>query len=245
MKNIALILAGGKGSRLWPLSTNANPKPFLKLINNQSLLEQTKKRADIVADEAFIIIKEPVYEQHKKEIDSLGFGSHHIIIEPEDFNTAAAIAYSLKHIEKHLGTRNNLVILPADHRIKGYGSFMRDVQFAFKTARKTKKLVLFGITPTHASTSFGYIHIGSERGRAHSVQSFIEKPNKEKAEKIFHELNNVWNSGIFIGTTSSFKKLLTSNSSVKKLWLNSNYRDENLSSLVFEKSFLFDVVGNG
>lgn len=202
---ISVIMAGGSGSRLWPLSRSMFPKQFLTLDskNNLTMLQSTIDRvSDISTLEPIIITN----EQHRfivaEQMREYGANSK-IILEPVGRNTAPAIALAAFEAVKH-GEDPVLLILAADHVILDKPAFQASVKNAFIQAQ-AGYLVTFGIVPTMPETGYGYIHRGSEIAEnAYKVEQFVEKPSRETAEKYVVSGNYYWNSGCFMFKASSY-----------------------------------------
>jgi mannose-1-phosphate guanylyltransferase/mannose-6-phosphate isomerase len=208
-------MAGGGGTRLWPLSDDKHPKPLLEVFSKQTMLEQTIFRARLFADDFFILTSKEISEHAKESFENFGVAPEQIIVEPDGADTAAAIAFAIAHIKTiyERATYEESVIvtlLPVDHRIKNHGAFYRDIRYATKAAQARKSLVLFGITPFFASAGYGYIQLGSavdhqDRDTLFKVNGFLEKPTQATANKLLRSADYVWNSGIFIGTVSAYE----------------------------------------
>ena len=193
-KLIVTILSGGSGSRLWPLSRDNHPKPFIRLSDNQSLLQKAYLRgAELpyvkevltVTNRELVFLTHDHYEEVKKPIH------HRLILEPEGRNTAAAIAVAALDIRKRYGEDALMLVLAADHIIQDQKAFQSAVDEAMKLANQNQ-LVTFGIKPSSPDTSYGYIEADQNK-----VLRFIEKPNLEKAQAYLAKSNFYWNSGMF------------------------------------------------
>ena len=198
---LPVIMAGGTGSRLWPMSRELYPKQFLRLYGQRSMLQETVLRLDDVdAREPVVICNQEhrfLVAEQLRQINKL---SHNIILEPVGRNTAPAIALAaLSAIEN--GDDPILLVLAADHIINNKSAFHQAVKSAFKFAMQGR-LVTFGIVPTGAETGYGYIHRGQEEvlgeNIAYQVSRFVEKPNKETAESYLASGEYYWNSGMFM-----------------------------------------------
>ncbi len=206
---VPVILCGGSGTRLWPASREKNPKQFLNLMNDFSLLQNTMRRALRVcgADASSLVtvtlgkLKNSV-SAHIAEIDENGM--KHILCEPAARNTAAAIAFAGEYVSRQFGEDAILWILPADHHIADENILGQSLCDALDAAR-AGKLVTFGITPTRADTGYGYIRAedASDKGGVMGVAEFVEKPNHARAEKYLADGNYLWNSGMFLFTAQS------------------------------------------
>lgn len=193
-KLIVTILSGGSGSRLWPLSRENHPKPFIRLSDQQSLLQKAYLRGAslsqaievlTVTNRELIFLTHDHYEEVKKPIH------HRLILEPEGKNTAAAIAIAALDIAKRYERDAMMLVLPADHIVKDQKAFMEAVDQAIKLA-EANQLVTFGIKPTSPDTSYGYIEANQNK-----VLRFIEKPDLEMAKTYFAQDNFYWNAGMF------------------------------------------------
>lgn len=200
MKIIPIILCGGAGSRLWPVSRETHPKPFINLPDGQSLLQKAYLRAleqenikDIIT-----VTNRDLYFKTKDAYQQLGHNeiNNHFILEPFGRNTAAAVALAALLINYKY---NNaiMLVLAADHLIKNKDGFSAAVANARKLAEKGK-IVAFGVKPEWAETGYGYIEARGEK-----VINFVEKPDKDLAEKYFSSGKYFWNSGIFCFKASS------------------------------------------
>jgi len=186
-----LILAGGSGTRLWPLSRKYYSKQFLKIIENKSLLQLTFER---VKDyETYIITTYGNDLLVKEDLKSSSFKPENIIIEPIGRNTAPAIAYSASLFPED----EVLCVLPSDHFIKDIETFKKKLVEANELAKKGY-IVTFGIKPTEPHTGYGYIKTKDKKDSYFEVDTFKEKPSKETAEKYLKEGTYYWNSGMFV-----------------------------------------------
>ncbi len=197
MMILPVIMAGGTGSRLWPLSRDLMPKQFLKLDGEQTMLQATVKRlADVDALSPLVICNEEhrfIAAEQLRQIKQL---DHNIILEPVGRNTAPAIALAaLTAVKK--GTDPLLLVLAADHVITDKNAFSSAVQKAAGFAANDK-LVTFGIVPTAAETGYGYIKRGDAVDTAYSVAEFVEKPSMAIAEQYLKSGEYYWNSGMFM-----------------------------------------------
>ncbi|EOU9877659.1 mannose-1-phosphate guanylyltransferase/mannose-6-phosphate isomerase [Escherichia coli] len=198
---LPVIMAGGTGSRLWPMSRELHPKQFLRLYGQRSMLQETVLRLDDVdAREPVVICNQEhrfLVAEQLRQINKL---SHNILLEPVGRNTAPAIALAtLSAIEN--GDDPILLVLAADHIINNKLAFHQAIKSAFKFALQGR-LVTFGIVPTGPETGYGYIHRGQEETLdeqiAYQVSRFVEKPNKETAESYIASGEYYWNSGMFM-----------------------------------------------
>lgn len=196
---VPVILSGGSGTRLWPLSVEARPKQFLALTSERSMFAETLARIRDSASFAppLVIGAERHAALMEQELADEGLAGARIILEPSARNTAPAIA--LAAIAAGSGDAVMLV-MPSDHVIADLPAFLTAVDNALPAAQ-SGWLVTFGITPTGPETGFGYIHMGSSLENAaglHQVERFIEKPSYDRAEAMLAEGHHVWNAGIFL-----------------------------------------------
>lgn len=216
IKRVAIILAGGEGTRLWPLSDVTHPKSLLEVFTKKSMLEGTVARARLFADEVFVLTNQTIAQKAEPEFTRLRLPKGDIIIEPDGADTAAAIAFAIEHIKRTLGDQTAVVLLPVDHQIRNYGAFYRDVKYAISTAIAARTLTLFGVTPSYAATGYGYIQLGKALGRmdrdmVFAVSAFLEKPDKKTAMQFLHSADHVWNSGMYIGLVEAFESAFKAN----------------------------------
>lgn len=192
-----MILAGGSGTRLWPLSRKQSPKQFLKLgSTNYTLLQNTVLRLkNLECDQPILICNEEHRFIVAEQMREIGIDAT-IILEPEGKNTAPAIALAALLLEK---TEPNqiLLILAADHLIKDTAVFENAILDAVSLAEKNK-LVTFGIVPLQPETGYGYIEKGTQFECGFKIQQFVEKPNRETAELYLESKKYLWNSGMFV-----------------------------------------------
>ena len=199
MSICAVVMAGGSGTRLWPLSRAAHPKQFLSLHGENTMLQETFNRLEGLDINSSITI---CNEEHRffvaeqlREINKLGS----IILEPVGKNTAPAIALAA------LSAKDDplLLVLAADHVIQDEAAFSAAVTQAIPLA-EAGKLVTFGIVPTQAHTGYGYIKRGKDLGEGFDVDAFVEKPSSDVAEDYFSSGDYYWNSGMFLFKASRY-----------------------------------------
>jgi mannose-1-phosphate guanylyltransferase/mannose-6-phosphate isomerase len=197
---IPVILAGGSGTRLWPLSTPDKPKQFLRLVSDRSLFQETLSRLEGLPGlgDPIIVCNEAHRELVAGQLDEVGIRARAVLLEPEGRNTAPAIGV----VASLAAGGNNaaddiLLVLPADHVIADAAAFRQAVARAVAGAR-AGRLVTFGIVPTHPETGFGYIEQGPAEGDWHAVLRFVEKPDRERAEGYLRTGRHLWNGGMFV-----------------------------------------------
>ncbi len=196
-----VILAGGTGSRLWPLSRELYPKQVISLAGDLSLLQTTLQRVCDLPDvlPPIIVVGEEHRYLTKNQVEELGlFRKYHILLEPLGRNTAPAVCGAALFAQKQKKKDTILLVLPADHLITKKDAFVEAVDQAVQLAEKGN-LTTFGIVPDHPETGYGYI----ARGEGHKVASFVEKPDLATAEHYLAEGTYLWNSGMFAFTVDS------------------------------------------
>ncbi len=200
----AVILAGGVGSRFWPFSRELEPKQFMKIIGEDSLLQSTLERLKgvIAPKNTYIVTNNIYFYELLSQIKGYNIPEGNIILEPEAKNTAPAIGLCAQLIGKK-DKDAVLVVLPADHYIKNLGKFKQVIKKAIDRA-KDNFLVTIGIRPTMPSTGYGYIKV--KAGVKAEVEEFLEKPCLEKAKKYYRDNRFYWNSGMFIWKASVYLK---------------------------------------
>ncbi len=194
-----VLLAGGTGTRLWPVSRALYPKQLVKFIGDDSLVQSTIKRLAPAMDlqNVRVVCGEQHYHEIARHVDEIGLTAKgKIISEPSGRNTAPAILLAAFHI-RHLDEDGLLFIFPADHVIGDLESFHERLQAAIRLA-DNGHLVTFGIKPNYPETGYGYIEGGADvSGTALQVKRFVEKPDHPTAEKYIRAGNFFWNSGMF------------------------------------------------
>ncbi len=210
MNVIPVILAGGAGTRLWPLSRDEKPKQFHNLSGAGTLLEETIKRMLPLDPEHLVIVTSKKHEGlSRDEIGKFKLNST-VLSEPRPRNTAAALLYAALYLEK-LFDDSIMISLPADHHIKNTDEFTRILQEGIRQAEHDR-LVTIGIKPTYPETGYGYIKAKAGAGPVYPIDTFVEKPDIERARQYFESGNYFWNSGIFVWKTSiileQYRKLL-------------------------------------
>ncbi len=195
----AVIMAGGSGTRFWPLSQPERPKQLLSLCGVSSLLNQTIERMTGVVDldRIAIVTTEALREQVCAEAKTLR--PERVLAEPEARNTAPCVAWAAAHLFRE-DPDAILLVVPSDHFIGQPQQYVEQMRLAAGFVQKAGFLT-FGIKPTRPDTGFGYIHVGEVIERAHDlhrVQRFVEKPNLERAQAFVEQGGFLWNSGMFV-----------------------------------------------
>ncbi|MBU3193131.1 mannose-1-phosphate guanylyltransferase [Clostridium algidicarnis] len=229
----ALIMAGGKGERFWPISTDEKPKQFLNILGEKSMIQHTVKRLEeIIPLERIFIVTASQYtdliEEHLPKLSK-----ENIIVEPKGKNTAPCIALSSFYI-RNIYEDATIVVLPSDHLILDEEKFRNTLKLGEKFVEENNKAVLtIGIKPSRPDTGYGYIHLSDDKYHVDTteiskVDRFEEKPCLSLAEKYVKDKSYLWNSGMFIWKVSTIieltKKFLPK---TYKLINNINFHDEN------------------
>lgn len=191
-----VVLSGGSGTRLWPLSTPDVPKQFRALLEERSLFGLTLERLRDVPDlvPAIIVTGERHVGLVVDEVESAPIQTGAILIEPVGRNTAPAVLAAAVLADPE----DVLVILPSDHLIRDLDKFLKAMSVAIELAADGG-IVTFGIEPTGPETGFGYIELGIEEGAGHHVARFKEKPDADEALEMVRDGRHLWNSGMFVG----------------------------------------------
>lgn len=213
MKNnrYCVIMAGGIGSRFWPMSRTSHPKQFLDILGTgETLLQQTVRRfTQIVPFENILIVTSGIYKDIIKEQIS-GITDNQILCEPMRRNTAPCIAYANFKIQT-TNPNASIVVAPSDHVILKEDEFYKDIITALEAAEKSDCLLTLGIHPSRPDTGYGYIQFEDDQSspqnhRIKKVKTFTEKPNLELARTFLSSGDFLWNSGIFIWSLKSINK---------------------------------------
>lgn len=210
--NYAVIMAGGIGSRFWPMSKPSLPKQFLDVLGlGETLIQMTFKRlAQTCPEENIFVVTNLKYKQLVEE-QLPSINEANILMEPMRRNTAPCIAYAAHKIYAQ-SKKANIVVAPSDHLITETDKFSRIIETARDKAASENCLVTIGIKPSRPDTGYGYIQFNSDEelvsGSVKHVKKFTEKPNKELAELFIKSGDYYWNSGIFIWTAENIIKAL-------------------------------------
>lgn len=204
----ALIMAGGKGTRFWPLSTEEKPKQFLKLINEKTMIQTTVDRIKTIIpiERIFICTSKKYLKLIKEQLPDIPL--RNVILEPESRNTAPCITLASLVIKRHFKDAN-MIVLPADHLISDENEFRRIVNDADKFIKKNNRAIItLGMKVTRAETGYGYIKTGNSSCELNNhkvikVEKFVEKPDEETAKKYMGDKGYLWNGGIFVWNINS------------------------------------------
>jgi len=208
---IALIMAGGSGTRFWPYSRQSKPKQMLNIVGEQTMLQITVdrlKKIKLIKD-IFIVTREDLAESVRNEIQ--GVSPNNIIVEPSGKNTAPCIGLASLYISK-LYPDEIMGIFPADHLIVGFRAFSKAIGTSNHLARKNGSIVTIGIPPEFPSTAYGYIQYDQNSDEDHldayRLITFAEKPHYELANKFLQSGDFLWNAGIFIWKAATLQSKL-------------------------------------
>lgn len=204
----ALIMAGGRGTRFWPLSTEDKPKQFLALVSEKTMIKMTVDRIKpiIPIDRIFVCTGQKYKDILRQQLPELN--DRNIIIEPEGRNTAPCIALSAMIINKYY-KNSTMIVLPSDHLIRDEEKFRSIVKSGEEFIKEHKEtIVTLGMKPTRPETGYGYIKITDKEEKVNDnvivkVDAFVEKPNIELAEKYLRSGKFLWNGGMFIWNTTA------------------------------------------
>lgn len=204
---IIVIIAGGSGTRLWPLSTANNPKQLLKLTNERSMVQNTHDRATQLSNEIYVVPDISHAEALKAQLPELD--EDHFVVEPGRRGTANCIVAALAHVAKRHDHTEPIAFIHADHHIRDTQGFVRSFETAAAVSKAKNEIALIGIEPTYPATGFGYIkRDGDVEGfkGVFNVESFKEKPDYDTAVQYMASGRYLWNCGYFVGSVDTFTK---------------------------------------
>jgi len=240
---IPVILCGGSGTRLWPMSREQMPKQFLRLIGDETLLQATALRAMLVgkvpADHIVTVTLDTMKEAVESQYNAINPAlSSHILCEPMARNTSAAIAFAASYVAQKFGEDALLWILAADHYMGDINNLGDALQHAVNGAQQDY-LVTFGIQPNRPETGYGYIKSADAiDGDLLSVQQFIEKPNRAVAEEFLKSGEYLWNSGMFIFKTKTvldnYRTLAAETLNIIEPVFKDNPNSQNIEASIYE-----------
>jgi len=209
---IVVIIAGGAGSRLWPLSTPSLPKQLLKVNgDSRTLLQNTYDRARQLTntDSIYVVPETSLMPIVKEQLPD--FPDENFVIEPARRGTAHCILAALDHISKRHDADEPIAVLSSDHYIRDAAGFIHSFKIAAEASAEQRRIVLVGVEPDHPATGFGYIQKDSlldEDKFVFNVHSFKEKPDFETAKAYLKSGNYLWNCGYFVGSINTFRQAM-------------------------------------
>jgi mannose-1-phosphate guanylyltransferase len=202
--NYAVILAGGKGERFWPLSRTEHPKQLLHLISGKTMLQETIDRVKdfIPIKRTKVVTGENIKRAILKHVDYLK--DENLIVEPDMKNTCAAIGLAAVHLRR-LDPDATMVVLSSDHMIRPEDKLVNILEVGAQLAREGEYLITIGITPSRAETAYGYIELAELYNTfngilVYNIKEFKEKPDRLTAQQYYYDRKHLWNSGMFIWT---------------------------------------------
>ncbi|NLU09047.1 MAG: mannose-1-phosphate guanylyltransferase [Clostridiales bacterium] len=239
----ALIMAGGKGERFWPLSTDKKPKQFLKLLGKKTMIQMTVERLLplISADRIFIVTGKRYVHLVKKQLPDLS--ENNIIVEPVGRNTAPCIALSAFYIRRYCKGNATILVIPSDHLVVDENRFRNTIAYGADFIQNNESsIVTLGIKPDRPETGYGYIQFDSQGAvneaaitssedssnfHVYRVEKFVEKPDADTAGKYIEKGNFLWNGGMFIWKCSTILELTKRYLSNTYKILESIFKEEN------------------
>ena len=200
---VAVVMAGGRGTRFWPRSRNARPKQFLAIVGAETLLHQTVHRLEghVAPERVFVVTTEDLAAETRRMLPELP--PENVLVEPEGRNTAPCLALALVQIERRF-PESVMAVLSADHWIGDRERFLADLDLAARHAATARELVTFGIKPTYPETGYGYIE-SQGQGAVLQVKAFREKPPVEVAVQYLESGRHYWNAGMFVWTLADLR----------------------------------------
>lgn len=218
---IAVIIAGGSGTRLWPLSTSTQPKQLLALTSERTMVQQAYDRARKLGDTIYVVTEASHAGALRAQLPELP--DEAFLIEPGRRGTAHCIVFALDYINRHHDQTEPIAFIHSDHNVRDTQGFAHSFDTAARISRERGCITLIGIEPTFPSTGFGYIQrdgvIDAQAG-VYNVESFKEKPDYETAKQYVESGNYLWNCGYFVGSVNVFMNEMQR--SALDLW--SNYQ---------------------
>lgn len=201
---ITVIIAGGSGTRLWPLSTSDYPKHLLKLTGDRTLLQSAFDRARQAGDTVYVVTEASHSNHVKGQLPELS--EENFLIEPGRRGTGNCIVFALDIISRRHDKNEPIAFVHSDHSIRDVEGYVKSLHIAAEASGKTNKVTLIGIEPTFPSIGFGYIERDGELEDtgAYKIESFKEKPNYETAQRYVRAGNYLWNCGYFVGSVNTF-----------------------------------------
>lgn len=206
---IAVIVAGGAGTRLWPLSTPDYPKHLLKIVDEKTLLQAAYERASALAEHVYVITEISHAHHVRDQLPELPEDA--FIIEPARRGTSGCALAAIHYVQSRHDHDEPMAILWADHNIRDVKGFVQSFKIAGKASKKYNRVALVGIEPTYPSTGLGYIHKAEPLDNGsliYNVAGFKEKPEHTLAKKFFQSGEYLWNGGYVVGTVNAFTKAM-------------------------------------
>ncbi|MEI6850990.1 MAG: sugar phosphate nucleotidyltransferase [Candidatus Saccharibacteria bacterium] len=202
---ITVIIAGGSGTRLWPLSTSEYPKHLLKLTGKRTMVQTAYDRASKLGGSIYVVTESSHSDSVREQLPELQKDS--FLIEPGRRGTAHCIVFALDYIARKHDHDEPIAFIHSDHHVRDIGGFKRSFAIAAKTSQANSQITLIGIEPTFPSTGFGYIErdgvINANTG-VFDVESFKEKPDYDTAKEYLESGRYLWNCGYFVGSVNTF-----------------------------------------
>ncbi len=210
--NYAVILAGGKGERFWPLSRVGHPKQLLQITSNKTMLQETIDRVSdfIPINKTLIVTGENLKSTILEKVKVLK--EENLLAEPESRNTCLAIGVAAAHLKK-IDPSATMIVLSSDHYIQTKEKLQKVLKIGLEVANKGEYLITLGMIPTRVETGYGYIEfsdlfVSIEDVPVYRINRFKEKPNRMEAQRYYYDRKHLWNSGIFIWTADTILKAL-------------------------------------
>ena len=210
MKINPVILVGGTGTRLWPMSRSNFPKQFNKFDGEYSLFQQTLLRIKEInnINRIYLVVNESNYFLCLDQLHELKIENAVMVVEPDSRNTAPAIAAAALIVQQHNTSDELMLVLASDHKIKNAAQFAETIHQGAESAND--KIILFGVKPTGPATAYGYIQAECDASTPVKVKTFYEKPNLENAKQLIAQENCYWNSGLFLFSVETILKEFSS-----------------------------------
>ena len=202
---ITVIIAGGSGTRLWPLSTPENPKQLLALTGVRTMVQTAYDRAVKLGETVYVVTEASHAEALRAQLPELPDES--FLIEPGRRGTAHCIIFALDYIARHHDRNEPVAFIHSDHHVRDLSGFARSFTAAARVSTELNVITLIGIEPTFAATGFGYIERDGaidESAGVYNVESFKEKPDYDTATRYVESGNYLWNCGYFVGSVNTF-----------------------------------------
>ena len=202
---ITVIIAGGSGTRLWPLSTSSQPKQLLSLTTERTMVQQAYDRAKELGDTIYVVSEASHSDELRTQLSELPDDA--FLIEPGRRGTAHCIIFALDYIGRRHDRDEPIAFIHSDHNVRDLAGFRRSFVNAAAVSKERGDIALIGIEPTFAATGFGYIErdgVIDERTGVYRVKSFKEKPDYDTARKYVASGNYLWNCGYFVGSVNTF-----------------------------------------